>query len=80
MAPSRTFRARSRRILRADQIPKNMNLTNEAILALLLELKADMAGLKRDVAALKAADEAIIAKIEVLNNKINILAEVLNVI
>ena len=59
---------------------KNMNLTNEAILALLLELKADMAGLKRDVAALKAADEAIIAKIEVLNNKITYLAEEMGMI
>ena len=80
MAPSRTFRARSRRFLPADQIPKNMNLTNEAILALLLELKADMAEIKRDVAALKAADAKIIARIEVIDGKINILAEVLNVI
>ena len=80
MAPSRTFRARSRRFLPADQIPKNMNLTNEAILALLLELKADMAGIKRDVAALKAADAKIIARIEVIDGKLTYLAEEMGMI
>ena len=80
MAPSRTFRARSRRFLRADQIPKNMNLTNEAILALLLEIRAELAELKREVAELKANDEAVIAKIEVLDNKLTYLAEEMGMI
>ena len=80
MAPSRTFRARSRRFLRADQIPKNMNFTNEAILALLLEIRAELAELKREVAELKANDEAVIAKIEVLDNKLTYLAEEMGMI
>ena len=80
MAPSRTFRARSRRFLRADQITKNMNLTNEAILALLLEIRAELAELKREVAELKANDEAIVAKIEVINIKLTYLAEEMGMI
>jgi hypothetical protein len=57
-----------------------MNLTNEAILALLLELKADLAGIKRDVAALKAADAKIIARIEVIDGKLTYLAEEMGMI
>ncbi len=57
-----------------------MNLTNEAILALLLELKADMAEIKRDVAALKAADAKIIARIEVIDGKLTYLAEEMGMI
>jgi hypothetical protein len=80
LAPSRTFRARSRRILRADQLTKTMNLTNEAILALLLELKAELAELRREVAALKATDAKIIDRIEVINDKINTIAEEMGMI
>ncbi len=57
-----------------------MNLTNEAILALLLELKADLAGIKRDIAALKAADAKIIARIEVIDGKLTYLAEEMGMI
>ncbi len=80
MAPSRTFRARSRRILRADQIPKNMNLTNEAILALLLEIRAELAELKRDVAELKAADEAMADRVRLIDRKLTDLAEEMGMI
>ena len=57
-----------------------MNFTNEAILALLLEIKADLAGLKRDVAALKATDTALLAKAELLDNKLTYLAEEMGMI
>ena len=57
-----------------------MNLTNEAILALLLEIRAELAELKRDVAELKANDDVIVAKIEVLNNTITYLAEEMGMI
>ena len=57
-----------------------MNLTNEAILALLLEIKADLAGLKRDVAALKANDAKVVARIEVLDHKLTFLAEEMGMI
>ena len=57
-----------------------MNLTNEAILALLLEIKADLAGLKRDVAALKANDAKVVARIEVLDHKLTYLAEEMGMI
>ena len=80
MAPSRTFRARSRRFLRADQIPKNMNLTNEAILALLLEIKAELAVIKRDVTALKANDEALAARVRLIDEKLTYLAEEMGMI
>jgi hypothetical protein len=57
-----------------------MNLTNEAILALLLEIKADLAGLKRDVAVLKANDAKVVARIEVLDHKLTFLAEEMGMI
>ncbi len=57
-----------------------MNTSNEAILALLLELRAEMAGLKRDVAALKATDTALLAKVELLNSKLTYLAEEMGMI
>ena len=57
-----------------------MNFTNEAILALLLELRAEMAGLKRDVAALKATDTALLAKVELLDSKLTYLAEEMGMI
>jgi hypothetical protein len=57
-----------------------MNLTNEAILALLFKIKADLDLIKGDVAALKANDEAVIAKIEVLDNKLTYLAEEMGMI
>jgi hypothetical protein len=57
-----------------------MNFTNEAILALLLEIKADLAGLKRDVAALKANDAKVVARIEVLDHKLTFLAEEMGMI
>ena len=55
-----------------------MNTSNEAILALLLELRAEMAGLKRDVAALKAADEAMADRVRLIDRKLTDLAELLN--
>ena len=57
-----------------------MNTSNEAILALLLELRAEMAGLKRDVAALKATDTALLAKVELLDGKLTYLAEEMGMI
>ena len=57
-----------------------MNTSNEAILALLLELRAEMAGLKRDVAALKATDTALLAKVELLDSKLTYLAEEMGMI
>ena len=80
MAPSRTFRARSRRFLRADQITKNMNLTNEAILALLLEIRAELAELKREVAELKANDEALADRVRLIDEKLTYLAEEMGMI
>jgi hypothetical protein len=61
-------------------LQKTMNLTNEAILALLLELKAELAELRREVAALKATDAVVLDKIEVLDNKLNFLAEEMGMI
>ena len=58
----------------------HMNTSNEAILALLLEIKADLAGLKRDVAALKATDTALLAKVELLDSKLTYLAEEMGMI
>ena len=79
MAPSEPSRARRRRPIARD--PKtSMNTSNEAILALLLELKADLAGLKRDVASLKATDTALLAKVELLNSKLTYLAEEMGMI
>ena len=57
-----------------------MNLSNEAILALLLEIQADLAELKRDVAGLKAADAALLAKADVLDHKLTYLAEEMGMI
>jgi hypothetical protein len=57
-----------------------MNFTNEAILALLLEIKADLAGIKRDVAALKATDTTLLAKVELLDGKLTYLAEEMGMI
>jgi cell division protein FtsB len=57
-----------------------MNTSNEAILALLLELKAEMAGLKREIASLKAADAKILDKVELLNSKLTYLAEEMGMI
>jgi len=57
-----------------------MNLTNEAILALLLELKAELAELRREVATLKATDAVVLDKIEVLDNKLTFLAEEMGMI
>jgi hypothetical protein len=55
-----------------------MNLTNEAILALLLELKADIDGIKGDVATLKANDEAMADRVRLIDKKLTYLAEFLN--
>jgi hypothetical protein len=57
-----------------------MNTSNEAILALLLELRAELAGLKRDVAVLKANDAKVVARIEVLDHKLTFLAEEMGMI
>ena len=57
-----------------------MNTSNEAILALLLELKAEMAGLKREVASLKATEAKILDKVELLNSKLTYLAEEMGMI
>mgnify|MGYP006283189397 CR=1 FL=1 len=57
-----------------------MNTSNEAILALLLELKAEMAGLKREIASLKATEAKILDKVELLDSKLNYLAEEMGMI
>ena len=57
-----------------------MNLTNEAILALLLEIQADLAGLKRDVAALKHANATLLERTEVIEHKLTYLAEEMGMI
>lgn len=57
-----------------------MNTSNEAIVTLLLELKAEMAGLKREIASLKAADAKILDKVELLNSKLTYLAEEMGMI
>ena len=80
MAPSEPSRARRRRISRPHPSFTKMNLTNEAILALLLELKAEMAELRREVAVLKATEAAVLDKIEVLDNKLTFLAEEMGMI
>ena len=57
-----------------------MNTSNEAILALLLELKAEMAGLKREIASLKATEAKILDKVELLDSKLTYLAEEMGMI
>ena len=57
-----------------------MNLTNEAILALLLEIKAELAVIKRDVTALKANDEALAARVRLIDEKLTYLAEEMGMI
>jgi hypothetical protein len=57
-----------------------MNLTNEAILALLLEIKAELAVIKRDVTALKANDEVLAARVRLIDEKLTYLAEEMGMI
>jgi hypothetical protein len=57
-----------------------MNPTNEAILALLLEIKTDLDDLKRKIASLEAADKALLAKTDLLNEKLTYLAEEMGMI
>jgi hypothetical protein len=58
----------------------SMNTSNEAILALLLELKAELAGLRKEVASLKGANATLLAKVELLDGKLTYLAEEMGMI
>jgi cob(I)alamin adenosyltransferase len=57
-----------------------MNTSNEAILALLFEIQADLAELKQEVATLTATNQALLNKVEVIDNKVTYLAEEMGMI
>jgi hypothetical protein len=58
----------------------HMNTSNEAILALLFEIQADLAELKQEVATLTATNQALLNKVEVIDNKVTYLAEEMGMI
>ena len=58
----------------------HMNTSNEAILALLFEIQADLAELKQEVATLTATHQALLNKVEVIDNKVTYLAEEMGMI
>jgi len=58
----------------------HMNTSNEAILALLFEIQADLAELKQEVATLTATHHALLNKVEVIDNKVTYLAEEMGMI
>jgi cob(I)alamin adenosyltransferase len=58
----------------------HMNTSNEAILAFLFEIQADLAELKQEVATLTATHHALLNKVEVIDNKVTYLAEEMGMI
>ena len=58
----------------------HMNTSNEAILALLFEIQADLAELNQEVATLTATHHALLNKVEVIDNKVTYLAEEMGMI